>query len=169
MRTWGSTVQVIPHVTDEIKRFIYEVGERTDADVVITEIGGTVGDIESQPFIEAIRQVSLENAPEDSLFVHVTPRSLPAGVGRAEVQADPAFGEGAAGARRGPRHHRAALRSPPRGRRVLQNRTVLQRQAGLRHREPYPREPLRGAAHARARRSGARCAAGCGSMSPSPT
>ena len=123
----GSTVQVIPHVTDEIKRFIYEVGERTDADVVITEIGGTVGDIESQPFIEAIRQVSLENAPEDSLFVHVTPRSLPAGVGRAEVQADPAFGEGAAGARRGPRHHRAALRSPPRGRRVLQNRPVLQR------------------------------------------
>ena len=68
----GSTVQVIPHVTDEIKRFIYEVGERTDADVVITEIGGTVGDIESQPFIEAIRQMSLENAPEDSLFVHVT-------------------------------------------------------------------------------------------------
>ena len=53
----GSTVQTIPHITDEIKRFIYAVGQRTDADVVITEIGGTIGDIESQPFIEAIRQV----------------------------------------------------------------------------------------------------------------
>ena len=68
----GSTVQVIPHVTDEIKRCVYEVGKRTEADVVITEVGGTVGDIESQPFIEAIRQISLENAPEDSLFIHVT-------------------------------------------------------------------------------------------------
>lgn len=68
----GSTVQVIPHVTDEIKRCVYEVGRRTEADVVITEVGGTVGDIESQPFIEAIRQISLENAPEDSLFIHVT-------------------------------------------------------------------------------------------------
>ena len=51
----GKTVQTIPHITDEIKRFIYRVGEKTDADVVITEIGGTIGDIESQPFIEAIR------------------------------------------------------------------------------------------------------------------
>lgn len=68
----GSTVQVIPHVTDEIKRFVYEVGKRTDADVVITEVGGTVGDIESQPFIEAIRQISLENARDDSMFIHVT-------------------------------------------------------------------------------------------------
>lgn len=50
-------MQTIPHITDEIKRFIYRVGERTSADVVITEIGGTIGDIESQPFIEAIRQV----------------------------------------------------------------------------------------------------------------
>ena len=48
----GSTVQVIPHVTDEIKSFIYTVGRTTDADVIITEIGGTVGDIESQPFLE---------------------------------------------------------------------------------------------------------------------
>ena len=62
----GSTVQVIPHVTDEIKRCVYEVGKRTEADVVITEVGGTVGDIESQPFIEAIRQISLENAPEST-------------------------------------------------------------------------------------------------------
>lgn len=68
----GSTVQVIPHITDEIKEFIYSVGKKTDADVVITEIGGTTGDIESQPFLEAIRQVSLEVGSENSLFIHVT-------------------------------------------------------------------------------------------------
>ena len=68
----GSTVQTIPHITDEIKRFIYNVGKKTDADIVITEIGGTIGDIESQPFIEAIRQVGHEVGSENSLYVHVT-------------------------------------------------------------------------------------------------
>jgi len=68
----GSTVQTIPHITDEIKTFIYQVGTKTDADVVITEIGGTIGDIESQPFIEAIRQVGLEVGRENALYVHVT-------------------------------------------------------------------------------------------------
>lgn len=68
----GSTVQVIPHVTNEIKEFVYRVGKQTDADVVITEIGGTIGDIESQPFVEAVRQISLEVGKENSLFIHVT-------------------------------------------------------------------------------------------------
>ena len=68
----GSTVQVIPHITNEIKEFVYRVGNETDADVVITEIGGTIGDIESQPFIEAVRQISLEVGKENSLFIHVT-------------------------------------------------------------------------------------------------
>ena len=68
----GSTVQVIPHITNEIKDFVYRVGKKTDADVVITEIGGTIGDIESQPFIEAVRQISLETGRENSLFIHVT-------------------------------------------------------------------------------------------------
>ena len=68
----GETIQVIPHITDEIKNFIYSVGHKTNADVVITEIGGTAGDIESQPFLEAIRQVSLEVGKENSLFIHVT-------------------------------------------------------------------------------------------------
>ena len=68
----GSTVQVIPHVTNEIKEFVYAVGKKTDADVVITEIGGTIGDIESQPFLEAVRQISLEVGRENSLFIHVT-------------------------------------------------------------------------------------------------
>ena len=68
----GSTVQTIPHITNEIKEFIYSVGKKTGADVVITEIGGTVGDIESQPFLEAIRQVGHEVGRENSLYIHVT-------------------------------------------------------------------------------------------------
>ena len=68
----GSTVQVIPHITDEIKRFVYNVGKKSNADVIITEIGGTIGDIESQPFIEAARQISLEVGSKNSLFIHVT-------------------------------------------------------------------------------------------------
>ena len=68
----GSTVQVIPHITNEIKDFVYRAGKETDADIVITEIGGTIGDIESQPFLEAVRQISLEIGKENSLFIHVT-------------------------------------------------------------------------------------------------
>ena len=68
----GKTVQTIPHITDEIKRFIYRVGEHSDADIVITEIGGTIGDIESQPFLEAIRQVGREVGRNNALYIHVT-------------------------------------------------------------------------------------------------
>ncbi len=68
----GSTVQVIPHITNEIKARIRSVAEATDTDVVITEIGGTVGDIESLPFLEAIRQFRREVGPENVLYVHVT-------------------------------------------------------------------------------------------------
>ena len=68
----GSTVQVIPHVTNEIKARVYAVAEADKADVVITEVGGTVGDIESLPFIEAIRQVKKEVGKNDALYIHVT-------------------------------------------------------------------------------------------------
>ena len=68
----GQTVQVIPHVTNEIKEFIYRVGQQSGADVVITEIGGTTGDIESQPYLEAARQVGLEVGRENALYIHVT-------------------------------------------------------------------------------------------------
>ena len=68
----GQTVQVIPHITDEIKNFILAAGKHTNADVVITEIGGTIGDIESQPFLESIRQVALQEGRENCLFAHVT-------------------------------------------------------------------------------------------------
>ncbi|HEY3071123.1 MAG TPA: CTP synthase [Gaiellaceae bacterium] len=68
----GSTVQVIPHITNEIKDRIRRVSEATDTDVVISEIGGTVGDIESLPFLEAIRQFRREVGPENVLYIHVT-------------------------------------------------------------------------------------------------
>ena len=68
----GNTVQVIPHITNEIKRFIYSLANGTKSDVVITEIGGTVGDIEIQPFIEAIRQISMEIGQNNCLFIHLT-------------------------------------------------------------------------------------------------
>ena len=67
----GETVQIIPHVTNETKRFIKKNAEVTGADVVITEIGGTTGDIESQHFLEAIRQFSLEAGRKNCLFIHV--------------------------------------------------------------------------------------------------
>jgi len=68
----GSTVQVIPHITNEIKARIRSVAEATDTDVVITEIGGTVGDIESHPFLEAIRQFRREVGQENVIYMHVT-------------------------------------------------------------------------------------------------
>ena len=68
----SQTVQVIPHVTDEIKRRIYEAGEVAQAEVVLVEVGGTVGDIESLPFLEAIRQMRFEVGRERSLYLHVT-------------------------------------------------------------------------------------------------
>lgn len=68
----GQTVQVIPHITNEIKNYIYSVGEKEQADIVITEIGGTTGDIESQPFLEAIRQVAIEMGRDNCIFIHVT-------------------------------------------------------------------------------------------------
>ncbi|MBS1723626.1 MAG: CTP synthase [Armatimonadetes bacterium] len=68
----GATVQVIPHVTNEIKRAIVDLGKQQEADIVLAEIGGTVGDIESLPFLEAIRQMRKDFGKESTLFVHVT-------------------------------------------------------------------------------------------------
>lgn len=68
----GQTIQVIPHITDEIRDFIYKGAEESEADILITEIGGTIGDIESQPFLEAIRQISLKEGKENCLNIHVT-------------------------------------------------------------------------------------------------
>ncbi len=82
----GATVQVIPHITDEIKRNIFEFEKNNLADIVITEIGGTVGDIESQPFLEAIRQIGVEK-PSDVLYIHVT--LIPTVPGSLELKTKP--------------------------------------------------------------------------------
>ncbi|MDD3872679.1 MAG: CTP synthase (glutamine hydrolyzing) [Methanosarcina sp.] len=68
----GKTVQIIPHVTNEIKNRIRKVAARSGADVCLVEIGGTVGDIESMPFLEAVRQMHREEPPENIIFIHVT-------------------------------------------------------------------------------------------------
>ena len=82
----GKTVQVIPHITNEIKKRIYGF-ENTDTDIVITEVGGTIGDIEGLSIIEAIRQVGLEKNPEDVLYIHVT--LLPYISGSNEIKSKP--------------------------------------------------------------------------------
>ena len=82
----GKTVQVIPHITNEIKEKIYKF-ENTDTDIVITEVGGTIGDIEGLSIIEAIRQVGLEKNPEDVIYVHVT--LLPYITGSNEIKSKP--------------------------------------------------------------------------------
>jgi CTP synthase len=68
----GGTVQVIPHITNEIKERVFRAGRETNADVVITEIGGTVGDIESLPFLEAIRQIKSDIGRENVMYIHCT-------------------------------------------------------------------------------------------------
>ena len=68
----GQTVQLIPHITDEIKRRIYQIGENNKAEIVITEIGGTIGDFEMPPFVEAIRQMAVEVGRENTMFLHVS-------------------------------------------------------------------------------------------------
>ncbi|MGI8579685.1 MAG: CTP synthase, partial [Solirubrobacteraceae bacterium] len=68
----GATVQVVPHITDEIKQRVKLIAESNDVDFVITEIGGTVGDIESLPFLEAIRQFPVDVGRRDSMFIHLT-------------------------------------------------------------------------------------------------
>ncbi len=82
----GKTIQVIPHITDEIKSKIYSAAELSKSDIIITEIGGTVGDIESQPFIEAIRQVGLENM-NNVVYIHVT--LVPSVPGSNELKSKP--------------------------------------------------------------------------------
>lgn len=68
----GQTVQLIPHITDEIKNSIYQLGEDSGADVLLTEIGGTIGDFETPPFVEAIKQIGIEVGKENALFIHVS-------------------------------------------------------------------------------------------------
>lgn len=83
----GGTVQVIPHITNEIKNKVYNAGKDVNADIVITEIGGTVGDIESTPFLEAIRQVGTEQGRNNVAYIHVT--LIPYIAGSEELKSKP--------------------------------------------------------------------------------
>ena len=106
----GGTVQVIPHITNEIKSRVHRLAQATGVDVLITEVGGTVGDIESLPFLEAIRQFRKDIGRENVLYIHVTLVPVIGVVGRAQDQAHAALGRRAARDRHPARHHRGALR-----------------------------------------------------------
>ncbi len=93
----GKTVQIIPHITNEIKSMISNVGIRSGADLTIVELGGTVGDIESMPFLEAMRQMHSEMGHENFLFVHTTLVPVLGHAPGAEDQADAALGAGSSG------------------------------------------------------------------------
>ena len=122
----GKTVQVIPHVTDEIKAAFRKISADGRADIVLVEIGGTVGDIESLPFLEAIRQMRLELGPENVIFVHLTLVPYIRHRGRIENQAHAAQRERTAEHRNSARHFDLPQRSPARHRLEIENRAVLQ-------------------------------------------
>lgn len=105
----GSTVQVIPHITNEIKEFVYRVGKQTDADVVITEIGGTIGDIESQPFLEANPSDCTGNRKGKQLIYSCDTRAIFAWLRRTQVQTDPALRKGITGNGNQPEYYRAPV------------------------------------------------------------
>ena len=118
----GSTVQVIPHITDEIKNAIRRTAPGHD--VVITEIGGTVGDIESLPFLEAIRQFRQEVGRDNALFIHLTLVPYIAAAGRAQDQADPALGARPDADRNPARHPDLPQRTADRRRDQAQDRAA---------------------------------------------
>ena len=157
----GSTVQVIPHVTNEIKDRIRRVASASDADVVISEIGGTVGDIESLPFLEAIRQFRREAGAENVLYLHVTLRPVHRDRRRAEDEADAALGQRAAPHRYPSRRRRrplgrAALLGHPREDRALRRRGLARRGRERGRERRLPRSPAAargGARHARLRQA----------------
>ena len=145
----GGTVQVIPHITNEIKERIGRVARDGRADVVIVEVGGTVGDIESLPFLEAIRQMRKDVGRGNVLYVHVT--LLPsAGRDRgAQDQAHPALRQGAAQHRHPAGRHRRPQRPARRRGPAGQDRAVLRRVPGRRHPVRHGGHHLRGAAAVR--------------------
>ena len=132
--TWGGTVQVIPHVTDEIKASASSRGAEGASTSSWCEIGGTVGDIESLPFLEAIRQLRGDVGREHTCFIHVAPVIYQASRRRGEDQARPAQREGAAGRRPRARHHPLPNRSLSLDKGIKeQDRALLQRRRRRRH------------------------------------
>ena len=142
----GATVQVIPHITDEIKQRILIVAESQAVDFVITEIGGTVGDIESLPFLEAIRQLYTDLGPKRCDVRPPHARPLRRARRRAEDQADPALGQRAAADRDPAARAGLPLRDGPRPRDPPQDRALRQRPRGGGDLRPRRRQHLQGAA-----------------------
>ena len=132
----GSTVQVIPHITNEIKARIRSVAETTDTDVVISEIGGTVGDIESLPFLEAIRQFRREVGARERALHPRHARPVHRERRRAEDEADAALGQRAAAHRYPPRRPRLPLDRAAHARHPRQDRALRRRRPRRGHREP---------------------------------
>ena len=120
----GGTVQVVPHITDEIKQRIRLIAETGDVDVVITEIGGTVGDIESLPFLEAIRQFPVDVGRRRCMYIHLTLVPVHRPRRRAEDQADAALGQRAAPHRHRARHAPLPQRERARARHPQEDRAV---------------------------------------------
>ena len=120
----GATVQVVPHITDEIKQRIKLMAEATDVDFVITEIGGTVGDIESLPFLEAIRQFPVDVGRRRCMFIHLTLVPVHRPRRRAQDQADAALGQRTAPHRYRARHGHLPLGVDARRRHPAQDRAV---------------------------------------------
>ena len=120
----GGTVQVIPHVTNAIKEQVFRVGQEVNADVVITEIGGTVGDIESQPFLEAIRQVKKDIGKENVLYIHVTLLPYISASGELKRNAQHRYPAG---------HHRLPQRIPDLAGDERKNRVILRRRCRRDH------------------------------------
>ena len=142
----GGTVQVIPHITNEIKSRVHRLAQKLDVDVLITEVGGTVGDIESLPFLEAIRQFRKDIGRDNVIYVHVTLVPVIGVVGEAQDQAHAAQRGRAARDRHPARHHREPLRRPPEPRHPRQDRPVLRRRARSRRVGRRRRRHLQGAA-----------------------
>jgi CTP synthase len=108
----GKTVQVIPHITDEIKRRMLLLGQTGNYDIVLTELGGTVGDIESLPYVESVRQLRWELGREHSLVIHLTLVPLSQCRQRTQNQTDPALGQRTAEPGRAARHTGLPHRTP---------------------------------------------------------
>ncbi len=136
----GKTIQVIPHVTNEIKDFL-RIGD-DEVDFMLCEIGGTVGDIEGLPFFEAIRQFIHERPRGQSILMHLTLLPYLAASGNSN-QAHPAQRQGTAIHRPCPRRPRLPLRTPDPGPRAGKDRPLLQRPQGARHPRLRPEDDLR--------------------------
>ena len=141
----GGTVQVVPHITDEIKQRVKLIAESQDVDVVITEIGGTVGDIESLPFLEAIRQFPVDVGRRRCMFIHLTLVPYIGHAGELKT-ADAALGQRAASHRHPARHGGLPLRGRPPARRAQEDRAVRLAAAGGDHLRARRRQHLQGPA-----------------------